>query len=281
MFRGWALLCATMAAMCERMRACGARSGEEETWRVIFINMASPAKIQGVLLHPAVTGCSEASSSWQHSPARLLKVVHPVLNRAARRTSDALGDCERKTEKRGEKRGGRGATSKWPIESTSVTPHLGCSHFVTSLQLPAPDPPTPHAPVMQTHQLTFAHTFYIKERKKQTTKKPSTSGPRACKFFRQLIKYLSGQWESEGYSGCRRNKQPGSPLCFPFLWCCIAVRLPGVFTLLSSPRHGSTLLAPPRSPSPLPPLRTSPLANVPVDGPLSAKHHLVDCELCH
>lgn len=89
---------------CER--ACGARSGEEETWRVIFINMASPAKIQGVLLHPAVTGCSEASSSWQHSPARLLKVVHPVLNRAARRTSDALGDSQRKTERdrRGKKK---------------------------------------------------------------------------------------------------------------------------------------------------------------------------------
>lgn len=90
-----------MAAMCERVRACGARSGEAATWRVIFINMASPAKIQGVLLHPAVTGCSEASSSWQHSPARLLKVVHPVLNRAARRTSDALGDSERKTEREG------------------------------------------------------------------------------------------------------------------------------------------------------------------------------------
>lgn len=52
--------------------------------------------------------------------------------------------------------------------------------------------------------------------KKQTNKKKRTSGLGACKFFCQLIKYLSGQWESEGYSGCRRNEQRSSALCFPF-----------------------------------------------------------------
>lgn len=138
--------------------------------------------------------------------------------------------------------------------------------------------------MMQTYQLPFAHTFYIKERKKQTTKKnpqPLARGP--VSFFHQLIKYLSGQWESEGYSGCRKKKKRAAQLAFvfSFLWWCIAVRLPGVFTLLSSPLQCSTLRAPPLSSSPLPPLRTSPLANVPVDEALSAKRHLVDCEWCH
>lgn len=40
------------------VNVCGARSEtEEELFYSRFINVATPAKIQGVLLHPAVTGC--------------------------------------------------------------------------------------------------------------------------------------------------------------------------------------------------------------------------------
>lgn len=130
--------------------------------------MASPAKIQGVLLHPAVTGCSEASSSWQHSPARLLKVVHPVLNRAARRTSDALGDSERKTE--GEGRGKGGGEGGWREKKKKnyfkVTNRKHFSDVVPGLRPPV----CPHADADACGRAN-SHSRVPSTIKKQTNKK--------------------------------------------------------------------------------------------------------------
>lgn len=77
-------------------------------------------------------------------------------------------------------------------------------------------PVRPHADT-DAREHANSHSRVPSTIKKQTNKKKRrTSGLGACKFFCQLIKYLSGQWESEGYSGCRRNEQRSSALCFPF-----------------------------------------------------------------
>lgn len=85
--------------------------------------------------------------------------AHRMHSETAREKQKERGEEWKGEEGRRKKK----TTSKWPIESTSVTPHSDCSDLV--ITRPPPPPPHPRALMMQTHQLTLS--TLKKERNKQ------------------------------------------------------------------------------------------------------------------